>query len=178
MVVLDSLLNLDKEITTRIESWLEDMSSSDHVFIFIDEELKKSTIKKFEKAGAKIQKFEDKDVKRAKKEFNVFKLADALGEKNTKKLWLLYRQALAQNIAPEQISGVLFWQTKTMLQVLQDPSSKKIKPFVLNKTKRYLKNWNKESLNNLSREIIKAHHSQFQGIMESDLALERTILEI
>jgi hypothetical protein len=69
--------------------------------VFLEDALKADLLKVFEKHAEKVQEF--KKVEK-KERFNSFLLADALGQRNKEKLWVLYHQALGEGIAARRAS--------------------------------------------------------------------------
>lgn len=49
-----------------------------------------------------------------KRDDGAFAVADALGRKDKKALWVSYVQALSRGASPEAIHGILFWKMKTL----------------------------------------------------------------
>src|SRR3989344_9363077 len=52
---------------------------------------------------------------KARSDFNIFALTDAIGARKKRDAWVLYQKALAAGMAPEEIFFKLVWQAKTML---------------------------------------------------------------
>ena len=94
-----------------IKDKLPMIAASENVFVFLEDALKVDLLKIFEKHAAKVQEF--KKIEK-KERFNSFLLADALGQRNKEKLWVLYHQALREGIVAEELHGTLFWQIKAM----------------------------------------------------------------
>lgn len=177
LVVLDHVAG-DKEKRAIVAKQAKAMADSENIFIALDEKLDATTLTKLKKYAEKVAEFSPKT--KAKKEhadFNVFKLTDALGARDSKKLWVLYQQALRAGVVPEEIHGLLFWQTKTMLLVAQK-STKGLKPFVVSKAKRFLANWVDEQLVALSSNLIETYHDARRGKFELEVGLEQLILSL
>lgn len=141
---------------------LKEISKSQNIFIFLEEKLNKIELNKFEKYAEKIQKFElfsGPTTKLAKK-FDIFSLTDAIGKRDKKNLWVLYQKAKLNNIADEQIHGILFW---------------KIKSIILSARSSY---YSMDELKKLSNSLVSLYHDTRKGIHEMDNALERFILGI
>ncbi|MBL7045121.1 MAG: hypothetical protein ISR98_00775 [Parcubacteria group bacterium] len=137
---------------------LKQISESQNIFIFIEGKLNKKELNKFEKYAEKIQEF-GSTVKEVKK-FDIFSLANALGKRDKKNLWVLYQKAKMNNIVDEQIHGILFWKIKDTLS-----SSKK-------------SSYSKQELKKLSDSLVSVYHDTRKGIHEMDNAMERFILGI
>ncbi len=132
-------------------------TSSNSIFI-IERELTKDIVRSLEKSGAQVFLCDEpKDAK--KKEFNIFSLTDAFSAKDKKGTWLLYREAIQNEQAPEAIIGVLFWAVKNMF------------------TKNRFSAWKKNELENASRELVRIVHGAHNGQFEIEEELERFILK-
>ncbi len=132
--------------------------SSNTIFI-MERELTKDIVKSLEKSGAQIILCDEpKEAK--KKEFNIFALTDAFSAKDKKGTWLLYREAIFHEQAPEAIIGVLFWAVKNMF------------------TKNRLSAWKKGELENASRELVRIVHGAHNGLFDIEEELERFILKV
>lgn len=81
---------------------IERIKESPNIFIFKEEKIDKKI------KADKIQEFNTLE---KKDEYNIFGIANAVGDK--KKLWLSYIDAKKRGIADEQIHGILFWKLKT-----------------------------------------------------------------
>lgn len=140
---------------------LKDISKSQNFFIFLEEKLNKTELLKFEKYAEKIQFFPlGNGVAKLKKKFDVFSLANAIGKRDKKNLWVLYQKAKMNNMADEQIHGVLFW---------------KIKSVILSGKSAY---YSEDELKKLSASLVSLYHDTRSGMHEIDTALERFILGI
>lgn len=140
---------------------LKEISQSQNIFIFLEEKLNKIELKKFEKYAEKIQSFEAVGAtSNQEKKFDIFSLTYAFGRRDKKALWVLYQKAKLNNIADEQIHGVLFWKIKSMLLSFNTP------------------HYSEDELKKLSSSLVSLYHDTRRGIREIDIALERFILEI
>lgn len=81
---------------------IERIKESPNIFIFKEEKIDKKI------KADKIQEFNKVE---KKDDYNIFGIANAVGDK--KKLWLAYLDAKKRGIADEQIHGILFWKLKT-----------------------------------------------------------------
>ncbi|MCA9351588.1 hypothetical protein KC929_02315, partial [Patescibacteria group bacterium] len=84
-----------------LKNLLPGFAESDNVFIFSEDTVTKPITKAFEKVSATIEDF-GKEVKEKTESFNMFSLTDALGARDRKQLWLLFREAI-ENGSPEEI---------------------------------------------------------------------------
>lgn len=183
IVFLDNVSE-DKEIKEAILERTKDIAESPNVFVFLEGKVDKATISKMEKSAEKVQEFkfsgsEDK-IKKSKEKFNTFSLADVFGRRDKKNLWVLYQEALSQNVAPEEINGVLFWQLKSMIVANKSRSADEsgLKPYVFQKSKSFTQNYSEEEMKKLSSALVSVYHDSRRGIHDFDIALERFILRL
>lgn len=155
---------------------LAEIKESQNIFIFIEESLDKKSLEKFEKFAEKIQEIKSEE-KKARAEFNMFSLTDALGRRDKKNLWLLYRDAL-KNGAAEEIYGILWWQLKTMLIVKKSKTALEsgLKPFVFSKAKDFLKNFTDNEIEKKAFDLVKIYHNSRRQSSELEINLEKWIL--
>lgn len=131
------------------------LKDSKTTFIFIEDKLSISEIKKYEK-NAKIEDFSTQIIKQTPK-INIFNIANSFSQKNKINTWILYREAISLGISPEEISGILFWKIKTML---------------LNGEKLFSNN----ELKILSSSLVYLYHRAHQGECDFVIGLEQFIL--
>lgn len=178
IVVLDSVFE-NEEAAEYLESELADLKTADHAFVFVEYSPKVATKKILDKFSEKSWDVAD-DKKVKKESFNVFSLTDALGERNRRKLWVLYQKALMSRSEPEEIHGILFWQIKSLLLVAQSKSADEagLKPFVWSKSKKFLNNYSIAELKKMSGEMVDLYHcSRLEsGSLEDEV--ERFVLRL
>jgi DNA polymerase III delta subunit len=141
-----------------LKNLLSDYAESENIFVFSEATITKKIKNAFEKHNAIIQDF-GKEVVKKEHKFNSFLLADALGERNKKKLWILLQEAL-KNTSAEEIHGILFWQIKNLLMVLGSNSNPGMHDFVYKKNQRFAQKWNKEELIDLSHRLVSVFHNR------------------
>lgn len=158
---------------------LVSIADSQNIFILFEGKLDKKTITRLEKRAEKIQVFEGKE-KEKKEDFNIFALTDALGRRDRKNLWVLYRKAKQKGIPDEEIHGILFWQVKSMLLAdgAKNSDDAGLNPFVYRKSLQFLKNYTEAEVKKLSSSLVSLSHDARRGLHEFDIALERFILGV
>ncbi len=165
IVLLDRLCE-KKEVKEPFVEELKEIKESENIFIIFEGKIDKATATKIEKKAEKTATFdlsekEEREIKSKKEEgLNIFEIANALGEKNKKSLWIIYRQLIEEGKAPEEIHGVLFWKAKTML--LAGGSY----------------NWNTEQLYGLIDDLITVYHESRRGTHELETGLEALLIGI
>ena len=177
MVLCDNLCD-KKEIKEIVFDNLKLLKESDNAFVIIENTLDAKGNEKLVGFAEKSQEFSE--VKKIQEQFNIFSLAEALGKKDKKSLWVLYSKALMKNISPEEMHGILFWQVKTMLLATKAGSAVEadLKPFVYSKAKSYLKNYSEKELVSISSNLVSLYHDARRGKGELETNLEKFILKI
>ncbi len=162
---------------------IEAIQESPNIFIFFEGKLTKEVLKKIEKRAEKATEYELDDAaiaanKAEKSSF--FPLADALGARDKKKLWLLLRDALDKDAAPEEIHGILFWQAKSLALAASAASAGEagLNPFVYGKAKRYGANWQPRETEALLSRLVRMYHRAHRGEVEFEVELEKLALDI
>ncbi|MDR3557992.1 MAG: hypothetical protein P4L61_00515 [Candidatus Pacebacteria bacterium] len=184
IIVLDHLMD-DEDIVPVLLEQIEVIAASPNVFIVLEGKLDKDSLKKFEKNAEKVQEFEETSAQKmatasSKERFNVFSLAEALGKRDRRNLWVLYRRALLENISPEEIHGTLFWQAKSIALARQAKSAKEagIKEFPFSKAKAYASNFSEKESSELLSRLIHISHDSRRGLSDISLALEELALTV
>jgi DNA polymerase III delta subunit len=110
--------------------------------------------------------------------FNIFRFTDAIGARNKRQAWILYEEALAAGISPEEIFWKVVWQVKTMLLVLRTSSAEEagMKTFPYNKAKNFIKNFQVSELKDLSTFLVVGYHETRRGRGEMETLIEKFIL--
>jgi DNA polymerase III delta subunit len=153
------------------------LGEAEHVFLLIEEVLDAKELKVLEKHAAQVVAYDA--VKKEKQSFNTFALADALGQRDKKKLWLLYTQAKESGVADEEIHGVLWWQMKSIILAhsTKTASETGLKPFVFSKAKRFAANFSKDEANKTLTDLMAIYHESRRGTHDLGTALEAWILK-
>lgn len=157
IVFLDRLCE-NKEIKDDFLDKLKEIKESENIFIILEGKIDKATSTKIEKRAEKTVKF-DLSEKTEKKDNNVFALANAFGRRNMKEVWMLYRKAIDEGVAPEALHGMIFWKVKSM--VLAGGTSE----------------WDMEELKKIMDELITIYHEARRGRYELETAVEAFILQ-
>ena len=199
IVQMDGLL---ENVKTRdsVMDKIKEISESDNIFVFIEENLTKPVLKKVEKVAQKVQEFNSVAKASGRKfgvvggpnalhgqggelnlgEFNIFDLADAFGRRDKKSLWVLYQKAKMRNIPDEEIHGIINWQLRSVLvaKKSKDINESGLKPFVYNKSLRFAGNFQEGELETLSSKMVSIYHDARRGLVEFGMEMERFVLEI
>jgi DNA polymerase III delta subunit len=121
---------------------------------------------------------EEVSLARARGEFNIFALTDAIGARDKKSAWILYQKALASGMAPDEIFWRVAWIVKSMLLAskTETASETDMKDFPYRKAKGYAQKFSQEELEKLSAELVIGYHDARRGIGEIETLLEKLIL--
>lgn len=178
LVALDGVLE-KKDAQESVLASLEALHLSHNIFVILDGALPKSFVDKVRDVTERVFEYAlpKQDTRPA---FNIFALGDALGARNKKDLWVLYQEALAHGISPEEISGTLFWMLKNLALIKDSKAGddKGLSAFVARKVRGFVKNYSKEELQNLGTELTRLYHEAHRGGEPMDVALERWILSL
>ena len=114
------------------------------------------------------------------REFNAFSITDAFGVKDKKKAWILYQKAMLEGVSSEEIFFKLVWQVKSMLLAsrTKDAREADMKEFPYNKSKKFLKNFNKEELEQISSDLVTGYHQVRRGKGDMETFVERVLLSL
>lgn len=186
IVVLDSLFQ-DEESAAYLEERMKELKAADHAFIFVEYSPKAPVKKLISKHAEKVWDVADAagvGAKTAgfapKKDFNIFAMTDALGERNRARLWTLYQKALLNGSEPEEIHGLLFWQIKSLLAAAQSKTAADagMKPFVWGKSQGFLKNYPLADLRKISSDMVNLYHlSRIDGA-PFEVSLEEFVIGV
>ena len=156
IIFLDRLCE-DKKIKEDFLTQMKSLGESANIFIILESKLDKVSIGKIEKKSEKTQEFILPEKK--KEEYNAFALADALGKRDRKNLWVLYRKAIDKGEAPEALHGMMFWKVKTML------------------VGGFVGAYSKEELYTLADRLVTVYHDSRRGVHELETGVEGVILD-
>ncbi len=157
IVFLDRICE-DKKIKEDFVGRVKELGESTNIFIILEGKLDKATATKIEKKAEKTQEFLLPEKK--KEEYNAFALANAVGNRDRKNAWLLYRKAIDKGEAPEALHGMIFWKVKTMLMG------------------GFAGVYSKEELYSLADRLVSVYHDSRRGVHELETGMEAFILQL
>ena len=179
IVVLDSLFST-KEGEEAALAHLELLTAATHPFLLLDETLRAPVLKKLEKHAEKVHVFNKKEGS-FKASFNSFALSHALGERNTKKLWTLFREAKFRGVSDEEIHGVLFWMLKSIMLAMQSNTAEEagMKAYPFSKAKSASRKFDSHAeVSQLIHVLaLMPQHARRRGV-SLEILLERFILAL
>ncbi|MFZ2048884.1 MAG: hypothetical protein WAV25_01130 [Minisyncoccia bacterium] len=117
---------------------------------------------------------------KARNEFNIWALTDAIAERKKKDAWVLYEKALASGMAAEEIFWKIVWVVKSLLiaQRTKDYTETDMKEFSYKKAKMNLKNYKPGELEKMSENLVLGLHNARRGKGEIDTLIEKTLLSL
>ncbi len=156
------------------------MQESPNIFIVLEGKLNVDLTKSFDNNAEKIVISDTVAKTDPKDEFNVFALADAVGQRDSFNAWSEYRQAIDSGIEPENIVGTIFWQLKSMTLAADsnNAAGAGLSPFVYSKAKRAVGNYSAQELDNITLEFITMYHDGHRGKVDLESSVERTLLNL
>ncbi len=168
----------DKNIKEIVLKNIKEIGQSENIFVILEDEIPKTFLRKVEKYATKVQLYNTHTLSRNKDSFNTFSLAEALGKRDKKNMWLLFQKAKFHNVADEAIVGILFWQVKVMLlaRSSQAVGDVKLNPFVYKKALQFQKNYSVGELQRISKTLISLYHNARRGLGDLGVEMEYLIL--
>jgi len=197
IVLCDGLLE-NPEIAELVSFKISEMSSSNSLFVFREGVLRKSLLEIFKKSAAIIAEFSvDENTKRGYmgtrevklrvgyENFNIFSFTDALGSRDRKLSWVLFHKALRAGIPAEELFWKAVWIFRNMILADISPvyqkeltTRLKISPFVVRKSRGFLKNYSIETRKDVYGKLVRMYHEFRRGTIETEIAMEQFILNL
>lgn len=162
-----------------VEQNLAEIIASPTVFALWEDKISAGFKKQLEKLEAKLEEFTAREAK-AFPGANLFAITDAWGDRAREKVWTLFATAIFQGVPAEEIFWKLVWQTKNLLLLKKtsNPAETELKPFVIQKTTRQLKNFSIVELENLSSSLVRLWHEARRGKVDFEVGLEKLVLSL
>ncbi|MHB1118358.1 MAG: hypothetical protein ACYCZ7_02465, partial [Minisyncoccota bacterium] len=158
-------------------SRVQALAASPNYFLIFEPSLDKDVVTEMAEHATEAEEYVGKKID-MRPGFNIFSLGDALGKHDKKELWILYQQAVAAGLEPEEICNTLFWSVKNIALMKDSKSDCGLNPFVAKKSRGFAANYTKEEIARLSRSLVTAYHEAHRGGEPMDIALERFILNL
>ena len=178
----------NKENKEIILKNIKDIGKSENIFIFAEGKMDKLGLTKIEKSAEKVQEFVKPEKSLNKKEklaligekIDFFEFAAALGRRDKRGLWVLYQDALAEQVPAEEVHGIFYWQVKSMLLGKKSKTADEagMKPYPFQKSKEYARNYKDGELESISSNLVSMYHEAHRGNTDFFVALEKFILEL
>jgi len=178
----------NKENKEIILKKIKDIAKSENIFIFVEGKMDKTSLDKIEKVAEKTEEFVAKEKVLTKKEalnlkgekIDFFEFANALGKRDKRNLWILYQDALREQVPAEEVHGIFFWQIKSMLLAKKCKTAEeaRMSPYPFQKAREYARNYKDGELEKISTEFVSMYHEAHRGNKDFFIALERFILTL
>jgi DNA polymerase III delta subunit len=195
VVVVFNRIFDDKNISKIILENLDAYASSKNIFILYEEEIDDKFFDLIKEKAKKVQKFnlpvskEPKVGRFGGKEYggyNPFLVCDAVGEKNKKKAWLVFQEALLAGVPAEEVFWKVWWQTKNLLLIktLAEGGVKSLEkesglhPFVVKKNIGFSKNFSFKELDDFSWKLVELYHNARRGLADFEIGLEKILINV
>lgn len=133
-----------------------------------------------------LNKKRDEPLKNRGEEISVFKITDAVSEKNKGRAWLLFQKSLLMGADAEEIFWKILWQIKNLLiikglgylQEKQIVQKTKLHHYVVKKTLSASRNFNEEELSRYSKELIDLYHDSRRGLGDFETGIEKFLIKL
>ncbi|MCA9363332.1 hypothetical protein KC851_03350 [Candidatus Kaiserbacteria bacterium] len=166
----------NKDCVEEVKEALAAMAESPNTFIILEESLLAAAKKTYTQHATEITEFKTDKTDY----FNAFSLAEALAQKDKRKLWVLLQEAKLSGMREEEIIGIIWWQLKSLRLAANTKTAKEagMKDFPYNKAKRALSKFSNERIEELSQSLLTLYHDGHAGVRYLDIALERWVLKV
>lgn len=125
-------------------------------------------------------------LKKKGEEISVFKITDAVAEKNKSRAWFLFQKSLLRGADAEEIFWKILWQIKNLLiikglgnmpekEIIQKT---KLHPYVVKKTVLASRNFREEELSRHSMELIDLYHNSRRGLADFETGIEKFLIRL
>ena len=164
------------EFAEAVKGALKEMAESPNTFVVLEDKLLAAPKKAFAKHATEMTECAAEKTER----FNSFALAEALAQKDKRKLWVLLQECKLEGMREEEIIGMLWWQLKALrlAKLTGSAAEAGMKDFPYNKAKRALTAFAPGEVEQLSQSLLELYHDGHAGVRELDLALEEWMLRV
>lgn len=169
----------DKEKAEMVLKYIKEMKETENIIVWSEDEMRKADLEKIKKNAEKVEEFGVKE-KVVKKFPSIFKMTDAIGDKDKKTAWTLLVEELQKGTASEELHGTIFWQIKSILIAKKTKTADEagLNPYVYSKAKSFSKNWEEVELNKAVSDLVDMYHKAHRGEVDFEVGLEKWVLEI
>lgn len=173
---------------------LDDLNKSPHIFIFWEETPNKEILALFQQKARKIWQFkklkdlnEKQDLEKTRKEKNaIFQFIDAFSEKKPRLAWFLLQKLLIDGVDEEDIFWKIFWQVKNLAGLKSEQNApfnlivqkSKLHPYVVKKCLKVLPIFDKEKLEELSKNLLEIYQDNRYNKIELSFGIEKLLLNL
>lgn len=184
----------NKTLSDYFTKRLGDLNKSPHIFIFWEEALNKEILALFQREARKIWQFkklkkldEKQELEKTREEKNaIFQFIDAFSEKKPRFAWFLFQKLLMSGVDEEEIFWKIFWQTKNLAGLKPEQNApfnlivqkSKLHPYVVKKCLKVLPIFDKEKLEELSKNLLEIYQNNRYNKIELSFGIEKMLLNL
>jgi hypothetical protein len=153
-----------KESADVLSQHLQAYVESPHQWFFLEEVITPRYVQMFKKAGALVhtEKKEGKAEVKGDNRKILFAISDAVGARNKREAWILYRKALRAGHKPEEVLHMIRWMFRSLFLVAENDSAE-LHTFVVGKMKRFLKNYPRHEIQSSHKTLTELFHQSHRG---------------
>lgn len=161
------------------ENLLPQFIGTEHRVYILEKKLTKKILEKF-KDKAIISEFTPP--KKREIAQNNFAIADAIGAKDKKNIWVEFEKARRSGRATEELHGTIFWAFKSLYicgtMQKEEALASGVKEYTFRTYKNYSKNYLVNDLKKILTQLKEMYHDAHRGEGDLGLALERMLLSL
>lgn len=164
------------ELQEDVQENLKELADSANVFVVLEGALLAAPRKKYEKHAEIIEESAADKPER----FNVFQMAEALAQKDKRKMWVLLQQVRALGIPDEETIGIMWWQLKALrlANLVDTAEDANMKEYPFKKAKSALRNFKEGEVDDLAQSLLVLYHDDHKGVSDMNVQLEKWVLSI
>lgn len=163
--------------TPIIFDFLKEMKDSENIFIWNEEKVLKTELKKIEKVAEKVVETARSE-KREARSNKVFSICDPIISRDKQKAWIIYQDLIKDYPIPE-LHGIIFMQFKNIaISFKANQKDSGLAPFPYNQAKRAQTKYEEKEVLEKVNELANIVHESRSGGVELEIALEKFILNI
>ncbi len=166
----------NEALTSEVRDTAPALAEAERTFVLMLPKLLAADKKYYDKHAASLTEI----AAVAEKKVDTFALADALAQKDKKRLWLLYQELSRDGAAAEEIIGILWWQLKTLQLAAKTATAAEagMKDYPYKKAKAALAKFAPGEVETLSLSLLTLYHRGHGGEVDINEALELWLLEV
>lgn len=164
------------DFAEAVQASLKEMSESGNTFVILEGALLAPAKKTYGKYATELTEFTAEKSAR----YNAFALAEALAEKDKRRLWVLLQEARLEGLREEEIVGMLWWQLKALrlAKLTKTADEAGMKDYPYSKAKRALSKFSDGEVERLSQSLLELYHDGHAGVSDMEIKLEEWVLGV
>jgi DNA polymerase III delta subunit len=166
----------NEEFLVEVKGALKEMSESANTFIILEGKVLAPEKKSYAKYAQLVEEF----AVAKSTPVDSFAMAEALVQKDKRRLWVLLQEARLNGMREEMIVGMLWWQLKSLRLAALTTSAEQagMNDYPYRKAKAALRNFQAGEVVTLSRSLLELYHAGHSGRRDMDIALEEWVLTL